>query len=152
MNWFFNSYKRLSPAWLGTIITKTLLSLRVSLYQSDSLAQNLINQFGKQYIVFKHVVIQCLLSQHFTLITIIRPKFRTTFLYAGILLQNVNSSVISSLGVYTLGIALAHPVLHDVRPSMVKKNTSQYMVKSLGQLVLVSFIHYCTSTPSLSTL
>jgi len=26
------------------------------------------------------------------------------------------------------------------------------MVKSLGQLVLVSFIHYCTSTPSLSTL
>ena len=26
-----------------------------------------------------------------------------------------------------------------------------YMVKPHGQLVLVSFIHYCTSTPSLST-
>jgi len=25
------------------------------------------------------------------------------------------------------------------------------MVKPHGQLVLVSFIHYCTSTPSLST-
>jgi hypothetical protein len=27
-----------------------------------------------------------------------------------------------------------------------------YMVKPHGQLVLVSFVHYCTSTPSLSTL
>jgi hypothetical protein len=27
-----------------------------------------------------------------------------------------------------------------------------YMVKSHGQLVLVSYVHYCTSTPSLSTL
>ena len=26
-----------------------------------------------------------------------------------------------------------------------------YMTKSLGQLVLVSFTHYCASTPSLST-
>ncbi len=26
-----------------------------------------------------------------------------------------------------------------------------YMIKPHGQLVLVSFIHYCTSTPNLST-
>ena len=32
------------------------------------------------------------------------------------------------------------------------KDLGRYMVKPHGQLVLVSFIHYCTSTPSLSTL
>lgn len=31
------------------------------------------------------------------------------------------------------------------------KDFGRYMVKPHGQLVLVSFIHYCTSTPSLST-
>ena len=37
----------------------------------------------------------------------------------------------------------------DIRPSL--ESTLRYIVKTHGQLVLVSFMHYCTSTPNLST-
>jgi hypothetical protein len=41
--------------------------------------------------------------------------------------------------------------VHGVSQSTSTKPFGCYMVKPHGQLVLVSFIHYCTSTPSLST-
>ncbi len=40
----------------------------------------------------------------------------------------------------------------DISYPLTSKTFGRYMVKPHGQLVLVSFTHYCASTPSLSTL
>ena len=43
-------------------------------------------------------------------------------------------------------------IINHLNLDITSKPLGCYMIKPHGQLVLVSFIHYCTSTPSLSTL